>query len=270
MSYNAENHGTTEGKVVSRNQITRYFSDLMYRNQELKTLTLPSNVGIQERDLHQQYSDSKFPFSMDCIELNKKVYNSFADEFQLEKMNYHNEKFEDAIHSFQQYGIKHNAIWFDACGNFKTFAKQFIEACLHNLDDSGLAFFTAKVSSRKKGENIKYLYDYYKTPNDPDVNEVTDNMLVRVYSEYLKSRLPDLNLFYELTYDTASGHSFVVFGVAKNYKVRKKSRIIENHQDVIAKGHKYKKLSEINMDLAIAMFKEGVIYKDIAKYFNVS
>jgi uncharacterized protein YerC len=138
------------------------------------------------------------------------------------------------------------------------------------LDDEGLAFFTAKVSSRKRGENKQYLYNYYKTQYQKTPDEVTDADLVKVYKAYLQSRLPDLNVFYDLTYDTTSGHSFVVFGVSKNIKVRKKSRVIENHQEVMIKGKKYKKLSAINMDLAIAMFKEGVIYKDIAKYFNVS
>jgi uncharacterized protein YerC len=166
--------------------------------------------------------------------------------------------------------MTHNAIWFDACGYFKSFAKQFIEACQWNLDEKGLAFFTAKVSSRKRGENKKYLYGYYKTKYQKTPDEVTDADLVQVYKAYLQSRLPDLDVFYDLTYDTASGHSFVVFGVSKGIKVRKKSRVIENHKEVIVKGKKYKKLSEINMDLAIAMFKEGVIYKDIAQHFNVS
>jgi hypothetical protein len=92
MNYNKNINGTTEGKIVSRNQITEYFKKVMRSSGRLTTLTLPSNVGIQEREIHKEFTNGGEHFTMTCIESDSDIYNSFVDEFKLGKgMVYFNE-----------------------------------------------------------------------------------------------------------------------------------------------------------------------------------
>jgi len=269
MNYNKETNGKTKGKIVSRNQITDYFVKLAETLGELRTITLPADVCEQERELHETLTSANIPLVMNCMEVEAKVFDKVSKTFKLDNMRYENYSFADAIHMLQQQRVKHNAIWFDACGYYKSFIKEFIEACEHNLDSKGLAFFTAKVTTREIGINKKYLYDYYKFKGQETPDDITIADLVGIYRQYLQSRLPKCKVFYELTYTTKNGHSFVVFGVSKGIKMRKFSKVIHENEKKAPKKKKITQWDKVNMPLAIAMHEIGVMYKDIAEFFGV-
>ena len=267
MNYDKEKNGKTKGKIVSRDQITEYALQLAEQKQGLKILSLPSNVGKQEKTIHDEMRKRNLPLDMYCIENDDLIYDAFANKLPND-VSYWNASFEESIHHLEKNNVLLDFLWFDACGEFRTFVKQFIEAVQFNLSDEGMAFFTAKVSPRRKGDSYYKLYEYYRMANHPDIEEPTPHDIVNVFKSYLKKRLPDSNLFYELTYKTAKGYTFVVFGISQgDIKVRKRTRHIEK---VYEAPKEKRETFSINLEETLAFAKLGVIYTDIAKHYGVN
>lgn len=229
-TYKAQIHGTTDGKLLSRDIVNSTVIEMVQLSTEeypqalpyADGVSLPAEVGKQEADLIAALSEIGRGCEITCAEFHFGTYwkNVKNQTFKKLPITYINGDFTTAFSEASKTGAP-NWFWFDACGNaFNAMEyngsnlEKFIQ-CLQGLHGVGVGFFTAKVTPRS-GESVNS-YDLYEGITGIRKDKLQHSELTEAYAKIVRKALPsNYNLFCKVIYQSVKS-VFFVFGVAKGW-----------------------------------------------------
>jgi hypothetical protein len=246
VGYDAQKHGKTDGKKLSRKIVNDTVIEMVERFKpsafgldglSIIGTSLPSTVGKQEKDLSEALAERGCLSYHVLAEADFNVYwkNKRLKTFDSLSHRYMNTDFEKAFgfsHRFFSPAIegkscKPNWFWFDACGNAFNYLEydnsniQKFFNCLVELSPNGVGFFTARLSPRnppRKGVKPPNTHDVYELMTGKRPERITHEAMIQAYVDYLVERLPShIKPFCKIVYPT-HGTAFFVIGFAKDWK----------------------------------------------------